>query len=229
MSSFDQYSCILSVHVEHEYYGDSLIPVELIPEDQTAMYLRKYDIQVKRMNNSWNLYSSTRTSEFFKEDNEFLSFAIKPLNNTFYFVSEQVSSTDQGCKVVEEAVGIPRRIDIAVERKEVTVSISSLSKYFEYIVFPTKNSLSKDFTLIDARRMVEFDSPQIILWENGEKVLQFLSKDKVKLTEKSAFNLRMIEKSKFGERVVLSNVLRPRPQSASIYNPQKAITAYYTV
>src|SRR5690606_35187488 len=132
MSSFDQYSCILSVHVEHEYYGDSLIPVELIPEDQTAMYLRKYDIQVKRMNNSWNLYSSTRTSEFFKEDNEFLSFAIKPLNNTFYFVSAQVSSTDQGCKVVEEAVGIPRRIDIAVERKEVTVSISSLSKYFEY-------------------------------------------------------------------------------------------------
>lgn len=229
MSSQDKYSRIMHVHVEHEYYENSWVPAELIPAKRVVDYFRKNDMLLKRVDNSWYLYANDRTVKFLREDFPYIPFVIKPLSDMFYFVSGGIEKDDKAFFLSDDAHEPIQKIDISAAQTETTIKFKTVHKYFEYIVFPKNIGWEKGISIIDAKRMVEFTPAETKPWENGEKVFRFVSKNKIKLTEKSPYNFNIIEKSTYGERVILHNIRHPAPQSASIYDPRKNITAFYTI
>lgn len=225
MSSSESYTTILRIHVNHDYYDELPVPVELQPEDQQL--LRKYNMQLKRSNNTWNLFGTPRKRDEFRSDIESLIFIVKPTNPAFHFVSHALDVSNPDYAVLEDT--LVKKIQISTEKEQVKIRISATAKYYEYILFRKKLDDEQIVEIIDAANLVEFESPQLTSWENGEQVIRYVSKEKVKLSRKNKSQFSLVERSTYGERILLNNMIVPKPHSASLYDPHHAITAFYTV
>lgn len=225
MSSSESYIAILRIRVDHDYYDELPVPVELQAEDQQL--LRKYNLQLKRTNNTWSLFGTPRKRDELRSDIDSLVFIVKPTNPTFYFVSHELDSNSSDYTVLEDT--LVKKIQISTEKEQVTIRISATAKYYEYILFRKKLDNEQLVEIVDAANLVEFETPQLTSWENGEQVIRCISKEKINLSRKNKSQFSLVERSTYGERILLSNMIVPKPHSASLYDPHQAITAFYTV
>lgn len=215
--------------MEHEYFKQSLIPVKLVPDYPVIDYFKKHTIHIKRIHNSWGIFADIKKREFLMEDFKYLRFKICPFDDTFYFVSEKIKDESMDFTVIDNEKSINQEVDLATGIPEINIKIKSPSKHFEYIVFPKSVNADQKIEIVDLKGIAVFDGFKLITWINGEKVFQFRTRNKMKLTQKSIYNLKVIEKLDYGDRILLNDVLMPKPQSLSIYNPQQMITAFYTI
>jgi hypothetical protein len=229
MSSKGKYVCITRINIEHEYFKQSLIPVKLVPDYQVIDYFKKHSIHFKRIHNSWGIFGDVKKREFLMEDFRCLRFTICPFDDTFYFVSEKMNDESEEYLVIDNEKSINQEIDIVTGIPEINIKIKSPSKHFEYIVFPKSVNADQKIEIVDLKGIAVFDNFKLISWINGEKVFQFRTRDKMKLTQKSIYNIKVIEKLDYGDRILLNDIPMPKPRSLSIYNPQQIITAFYTI
>lgn len=248
MNLLDKHIDFVTITVEHEYF-DGLIPVDLFIEE--PLVRKKYNLWGKRIQNVWTFYGPEIKKEDFlnefqkvtikllpliegrikkctvqessEERNEFeedekakkqrsiaLDFVIKPTNALFHYVTSDINY-------------------VPTEQTHINVKINAVSKHYEYILFP-KNIQGKDqIEIMDSNKLVEFEAPQFAFWENGEEVIRLLSKKQIKLSRKSKSRFVLIERSVYGERILLNELKIPQPGSLSVYSPREAITAFYTV
>lgn len=225
MSSSESYTTILRIRVDHDYYDEQPVPVELQPKDPYVF--TKYNLQLKRTNNTWNLFGTAAKRDDLRSDSEVLVFLIKPTNPAYHFVSQALDVDCPDYEVLEDA--LVKKIQISTKKELVNIRISAVAKYYEYILFPKKLEEEQLIEIIDAAKLVEFEAPQFTFWENGEKVIRCISKEKINLSRKNKSQFSLVERSTYGERILLNNMIIPKPNSASLYDPHQAITAFYTV
>lgn len=159
---------------------------------------------------------------------------LKSQTALFYYVTSFVKDPADTEVPVFDQKGITTPIE------DITLRFITSSKYFEYIFFmkklesysegKTKEDESKnEIKIICSDKKIVFETPQIMLWENGQKVMRFRSEEKIELRRKDKPRFTLIEKSDYGERILLSELKAPSPQSISVHAPDAAITAFYTV
>ena len=225
MNSTEKYSILTQVKVNHEFYGNSLVPIELYLEDTHIK--KKYGLSLKRNQNSWLLHGSSSNVSALKEEFKALKLKLKPTESSFYFVSQELDNSSSKFSIISDS--LDKIIEIPLIEENITVVITSKSKHFEYILFPKKIGEENSLEIIDLSKMIEFETPHKILWENNKSAFRCVSKEKIKLTKNTDYQLNVIEKSKYGNRIVLNNIMIPKPQSASIHDPYHSITAFYAI
>lgn len=229
MSSNEQYLCIISISLEHEFFGNSIIPVELIPEKHLANYFKQKSILIKRLDNTWKIYATAKALNNLKEDLVLITLEIKVNDTIIYYVSDFTDyKTDDYALQKKEGKAVPY-ISISTKAKEVNIRINSVYKYLEYILFPRNIQLASNLEIVETRKMLEFNKAKIIEYGEKEKVLQFVSKEKIKLNNTNNYFFNLIEKLEYGEKKIKSNLAMPRPQNQSIFYSNQAITAIYTI
>lgn len=225
MSSSESYTTILQISVDHDYYDELPVPVEIHPEDQHV--LKKYNLLLKRTNNTWNLFGTPKKRDEWRSEFDSLTLIIRPTNPTFHFVSHALATDSTDYDVLEDT--LVKKIQISTEKERVNIRISAASKYYEYILFRKKLDDEQIVEIVDAANLIEFEAPQLTSWENGEQVIRCVSKEKINLSRKNKSQFSLVERSTYGERILLNNMIVPKPHSASLYDPHQAITAFYTV
>ncbi len=231
MSSSNKYVEFLKISIVHDYF-DNIIPIDLIFEDFPS--IKKLEIQIKRKQNDWIIYGPDSKIKDFestfdtikfklnpqitlnkkeeKENESVLSFIIKPLESIFYYVTSSLENNQ------------------FTNKDLVNVKLNSIAKYYEYILFFKKDDIAeKAIEIIDSLKTIEFSKSKIISYNNGQKALYFQSKDKIKLTRRSTCNLKIIDRSEYGDRILLDNLNIPQPQSISVMAPYEAITTFYNI
>jgi len=234
MSSGKRYSTFLTIHIQHEYY-DGIIPMDIALAPSNT--LRKFQVQFKRVHNKWFIYGPEFEKEEFEntfkrvkfdftlglshnkeklteevvQDSETLTCIAQPTHTFFYYVTTIDAN------------------EFVIENSSVTFQIQSVHKFFEYVFFLRRIACSPDLALLDARNQIKFDPPQQISYENGQQGLSYQSTEKVKLRMNSGYHFKLIEKSNYGERILLDELKIPHPDNISIHHPLDSITAFYTI
>lgn len=231
MSSSKKYIEFLRINIEHDYF-DSVIPIDLLFEDFSIM--KKFEVRIIRKINDWIMYGPDSKVEDFKttfkiitfklspqislnqnekkENGSNIDFIIKPLKPLFFYVTSSL------------------KISQFTNKDFLNVKLDALEKYYEYILFFKKNDIDeKVIEIIDSLKTIEFNKPKLISYDNGQKALHFQSKNKIKLTRKSSCNLKIISRSEYGEKILLSNLNIPQPENISIISPYDAITEFYNI
>lgn len=225
MNSNDKYSILVEINVKHDFFGDSAIPIQVVFDNLEVQ--RRYRLTIKRNRNSWILYGSTTDISCLREDLSVIRLKIIPTEPIFYFVSKELDNSLNEFTIISDDLN--KTIEIATNIEHLIVLVASKSKYLEYILFLENISEDKEVEIIDTKKLIEFELPQKIQWDDNKKALRCVSKDKITLTKKMDYQLNIIEKSKYGNRIVLNNIIIPKPQSASIHDPYQSITAFYTI
>lgn len=228
MSRSEQYQCFIGINLEHEFFGDTIIPVELIPEKHLADYFKQKNILIKRYNNIWRIYATEKNLNYLKEDLTVITLEIKVNDSVFYYVSDLVDykADDHTLQKKDDKIN---QINISTKAKEINIKINSVYKYVEYILFPRNIQLTSNLEIVETRKMLKFNRAKIIEYGEKEKVLQFVSKEKIKLRNTNNYFFNIIEKLEYGEKKIKSNLAMPRPQNQSVFYPNQAITAIYII
>ncbi len=216
------YALVLCIRIEHEYYGDAAVPVELLLPD--AVFVQRYDLKMKRYHNSWEVYAAAAAV---KDGISGIRVALKPADNNFYFVSGHILA-GSGYDILEDAA-LQRMIMLRTGQKAVTVKIQSVTKYYEYILFLQRLKAGLQLRITEAGGKLAFAEPEEVEWPAGKRAIRFVSTEKVTLAQKSSYTFNLIEASRYGEHMLLSNLRQPMPDNASFYDPVHAITIYYTI
>lgn len=229
MSITDNYNCILTIRILHEYYGDRFLPITLVPEPALKKYFATHGIYIKRINNSWYLYAKEQTQKYLKEDIPFLKLLIQVTDVTYHYVSDTSESNQENVQIGKEEHTLHQFLLISTVINDVCIKINTRSKYLEFILFPSEATLTKKVSLIETKGNLSFNSVALIPWLMGKKAWQFKSSYKVKLTHQKKYNIQLIELLEYGEQPMLQNMATPKPQSISITDPYNTITAFYTL
>lgn len=256
MNQADKQTEFLRITIEHEYFS-GLVPVDLFPED--PFIEKKYGIRIRRSGNCWIFYGYEVKKEDFRVEYQHLNFKfnsivekpaekrsrikdeiiekqqpepvvlsliVKPLTVLFHYVTASVKNHSGVSNDLFDKKGIMTAVE------NTTLRFSAALKYLEYIFFTKHNQLN--LKLMDTSGLVDFHQIPISNFDDGtsqekQNRIQFISKEQISLSSRYNYQIRLIEETKYGERIILNAVNIPDPTSISRDKPYQAITAYYTV
>lgn len=245
MNQLEKYTEFITIVIEHDYFH-GLLPVDLYLAD--CLIEKKYGIKIRRNQNCWILYGRELMKDDFHQEFQImnfkfnlivetpserrarekqnvtdnqqtsLDFIIKPQSSLFYhvtsFVKESVSDFQ---KDIHDKKGISAKLG------DVILHFLTPLKYFEYLFFTRSNQLN--YTIVEANELIDFQRVS----HDEQNTIHFISKNQIALSSRYNYQINLIERTKYGDKIILNGIKMPDPVSISRNQPKEAITAYYTV
>lgn len=232
MNTMEKYIIWLKVIIKHEYYDEKACPLALAPAPETACFLDKYHIKIRRLDNTWMLYGTQRKVDFIRRDLPYLTFELRPTQDAFYYVSKPLNAHQNADYQItkDKKNRVWHSIMIPIIQQETSVCIESQEKYFEYILFPREGREHVDHIQVkEERDRIRFQEQKKIEWIDQSAAYQIISTEKVKLKQRYSYKIQVKKKMKEGEKVVSRSIPAPLPNQLSVTNPSETITAYFNL
>lgn len=225
------YTICVSIEIFHEYYNNSFTPIDLIPGEQTRMYIRRNNLILKKISaNRWFLLKmNSEVLEYVDR----LVFELHALSDELYYVSDEQLEGENFDIKPSVKPGIWKYIEINTENlmeKEsvhIRIDLKSKMKYLEFLFIPKYHSETINLRLLEEKRRLENVGPEDHYILDNVLVKRFVSKETILLKEKPDYNFALWEVRDSGERMLTNRIPLPRPDNISLISPKDTITTYF--
>jgi len=220
---------LMTIDIDHGYYGNVVLPLNLIPDKESDQLLQKCQIIIRRIHNTWSLYTEEKGLEYFRNVGK-IRFELQPEEDIFYYVTQIKNTTCMNCSLESIAGTIKYEVHIDSKSEEVKLGFETPSKFLEFIVITQKTSFQKlVMTSKNITDNIEFNPGRKVIWDGSQGAFQFRSTHQIKLSKINDYHLTLVDLTDYGEHILLQNISSPDPRNLSIYEPHSTITAYYTL
>lgn len=229
MIKTDRYISLITIKIDHDYYGNHILPLDLIPDKESKQLLDKCSVIIKRLLNTWSFYVDEKWLSYFRNAGN-IKFELRPEEDVFYYVTQINNTTCMNCSLQSMEGTMNYEVNIDSESEEVKLGFDSPCRFLEFIVLTQHSSFqqlamtSKNFT-----NKVEFEPGKKLLWDNSHEAIQFRSTHQMKLSKGIDYHFALVDVTDYGAHILLQNISSPDPRNRSIYDPHSTITAYYTL
>lgn len=234
MSSSEKYDVWFSLTVEHEYYKAEHCPIQLHIPPQTAFLFKRHGILWRRVKiNKWVFLAMSL--DFEDEDISAFCFELIPQDDTLYYVTDILPNGKEGKNyIMKNSSEANKWIEITVpfqqKMEDVLISIESKSKYWEYILINRTRNNSTELKIEEKQKRIEFSRSEMIDDQILGEVFRIKTTDVIKMKEVyDNYAVQLFEIKNIGEQILCNYLPFPRPQEASLSNPNDTITTYFYI
>ncbi len=231
----EKYKIWVTIEIQHEFYGNTKILLDIIPSSHTKRLLAENNIILKKVDiNKWVLIKLCDDHFTLKKNEIIFCFHLHVTSDEFYYCSENIENMNNNSFFFVDAdnmgtwktLQIILKDEVEIIHKSIILPILSKHKYFEYLFIPKYISNDIHLKLIDDKNEIVFNEvAEKVMFENSS-VYRFVSKDKISLRKSYKYKLRLLEMRKSGEKILSENILNPEAENISIFSPADTITSY---
>ncbi len=234
--SYSTYKVWFRFMLSHEYYAKTSCPVLLAPSEETKLLFKKSNLIFRQINNGeyWVLKEEKFQEHDLLDEQPRLSFDLYPLNHTFYYVSDKIEKQELFFSVNDEKkprVWKPIELNIPylINRKpeEISVNITTVLKYYEYIFIPKYSKTATKIKLTEERNRITFKEAEQISLPDIPIAFRFLADKKIKLTQENNLKMQLWELKEHGDRLLSDQIPNPQPGECSLVDPKNVLTTYF--
>jgi hypothetical protein len=234
MSGNEKYSLWLTIVLNHEYYGSDNFPAALVINAETSAKFQKLDFLFEELSPNKYIILIPENFDFDNLIKEEIYFriGIKILDRQIYYVTDSINSSkffrinDFSQKGIWKTLELNLNNIVTQQKKTIEIDISSVKKYYEYILIPKYTPKDAIIALSEEKKQITFSKSKIGIPGTLE-VFQFISEEKVKLTQQNKIKTQLWEIRENGEKLISKEIPNPKPDSYSPIDPQNSITTYF--
>lgn len=228
------YRIWLKLVVLHEYFDSQQCGLDLESNPATGRLLQKAGILFKQHNAcTWILVAE---DEIRLEPEDELCFHLKVKQPDFYYYTDQKASAGSGCsfsdynrentwKVLH--IPLPNQRLGAKEPETIELSLKSIKKHVEFLVFPSESYTTDPLEIREQRGKLAFDKSETLNLPGTDKSLyRFVTSKTVPLKQKSEYQFHLWELKKSGENLLRRLPDFPLVAASSPFSPKDTITSY---
>lgn len=222
------------ITLEHDYFFENIDYIELEPDSKTKLKLQKLGFLFKKKDSSnWMLFHPKETVNLKQIGS--LKFNLKVLDPDFYYYTGQIANINNNTSRLLDynKKGIWKQLEISfddqfmTQEHLITVSIKSISKFFEFIIIPKPDSTTKFMKLIEDSGQLTFNPDQIDLFHSDQKsVFRFVSSEKIALRESYHYKISLLQTDQDGNEMILNKIPFPNSSAISVLNSEDTISSY---
>lgn len=234
MSNMEHYAVWYEIKISHDYYPDNFVPLELLPTNETRIYMLRNNILLRKNREGyWSLLKPAGEKPEEKEAG--LSFEIRITSPDFYYVTgRDVRATETSYTLSDPQYPSAWKIftiqPLETEEevlRQINWKIPTVEMYFEYICIPKYSQVDLHLKMIDDKNEFQIKGPEKVDLAGDKEVLRFVTKDPIPLRNTYKYKMQLWEVRDSGERLMSDNIPCPNPSERSIYSPNDTITTYY--
>lgn len=231
-----RYTTWFQIALSHEYYVKDACPVSLIPSKETALFFRKSNILFRRQNaNKWLMIKEEKqpVEELWNDEYPTLSFELYPMDKNFYYLSAGMVDNDYFTVKNIMVPNVWKTIEIDLKNlinkrpEEIQINISSVEKYYEYVLIPKYHKTETNIRLAEERSKVHFKKLEKIALPGIPEAFRFVTEEKIKLKQDIGLKVQLWESKESGERLISECIPNPQPDQCSIIDPKNVLTTYF--
>lgn len=231
-SRSETYSIRMKLEFSHAYLPSGECGVTVEPDSTTANTIRKSRAFFKQQNAcSWLLLAA---DDFSLEPGEQLVFRLKPKSPDFFYYTSDLFTENEGCTIEDGETGSWKILRVLIDETKletpetISVAMSSPSRYFEFLVFPSEKGIQNALEVREENDGVKFSRPKEMAFPGTETYLwRFVTAEPLPLTRKSPYKFHLWEKRKSGDNQLARLTDVPPLKSFSPFSPKDTITSFF--
>lgn len=240
MSKMETYRNWLQVKINHEYYTSGVIPLQLLPAEETKEFFSKSGILFRAYSNTqWNLLLSIgemaeKQFALWAEENRIMTFNLIPSSDEFFYTSCLEEKKDKNYSIrksmlprIWRQLEIPFTDSLLNREFSVELNIQCNKKHLEFILIPKYNPLEIQLQLTEEKGKIPFGKIKKIKLLDKIDAYQFRSLEPVELDENNLYKIKLWEVRKMGNHLLYDTIPLPRYEEISTINPDNTITIYF--
>ncbi len=226
----------LSIGLSHEYYGGNPCPAQLVPDAETANWLQRNGILLrKRHASQCLLIAGSDSGEISLADEDVhLQFEIRSADERFYYVSQSCeedaafSIAGSGICGVWKTVTLDPLSLAGMPSRQLTVRIRAPQRHIEYLCIPKYNKPDLRLRMSDDNDSLHLiNPPKQVTLPGIPAAWQFVTKEKVTLRQSGEVKTTLWEMRDHGERIIGNAIPFPDPGQFSPLSPKDTITNFF--
>ena len=229
------YSAWLSIRLRHEYYADGRCPVSVAPDAQTARYLARFGMVLRRHPDGVYLIAGERfRAEELTDETAHLRFELRPQDERLYYVTqaggggdEAFALNDSPAPAVWKALELNTAAIAAGKQREITVNMQGVEKYCEYLCIPKYNPAGLRLKMTEEKNRTGLTEAEPVSLPGIPVAYRFATLEKVKLRQNSALRMSLWEVRESGEREISKAVPNPQPDQLSPMRTPETIASFF--
>ncbi|WP_106828517.1 hypothetical protein [Parabacteroides pacaensis] len=232
----ENYVVLFHLKLEHEYYSDTFCrALTVIPTSATYRWIHRRGLLFRFNLNEGILIG--RKEEMFDKDEQ-LELEIYSTDPHFLFFTEWEKRPDTlfhltwdgksnliplpspaASFLPPDRIGKIGHIVISLTNvhslKETTLTFKAKKYYWEYLLIPRTGTLQpetskREIILNDTTEQIKFRDKKLLEFM-GMQVWQYVSKQPISLKNKYDYQLRLLEETPYGQKVLMKRVAYPLP------------------
>jgi hypothetical protein len=232
MKAPEKYSIWIKLTFAHAYFGKAACGIIPEPDAATAAMLRKAGIVFKQLDAlSWLLIAPEK---MLLGPGDELVFRLKAQSPDFFYYTGEAYVESDGCSIEEGSMGSWKTLKIVLNEETIAsgetiaVAMSSLSRYFEYLVFPPEKNPPAKLEVREEKGAVKFKKAEELAFPGTEKyLLRFVSSEPLPLERKAPYRFHLWEVRKGGDNQLARLLDAPPVKASSPFSPKDTITSYF--
>jgi len=224
----------ITIKIAHDYFLTDKNCIDLEPESNTNLILRKLGISIKKEDNChWKLLKRPNSDD--QKLVETLKFNLKITDPDFYYYTNPEVIVDNEILQIKNSgkKEIWKRLEIQADATSlekdhfININIKSISKFFEFIIIPKPDSENQIMKLTEDENALTFNPDQIDIFSSDQKsVYRFVSSEKIYLRESYNYKISLWDVSQKAKKILFDAIPFPNSSAISVLNSDDTISSY---
>ncbi len=231
------YKAWITIKVSHDYFLNGGNGITILPTRDTHKLLVRAGVIIKQSDSgTWMLLKEKGGSEDMEErlTEHPLEFCFMNTDAGFYYYTDNNVADgapvwelkDMGTNGIWKVLVITADKPMLAETVTITIAISSIEKFIEFLVIP-KSGIRPELLLREDNGKLEFSRTEVNLPGEPLPVYRFVTTKPVALREAYNYSIKLWEVKENGESLLSGGLSFPKAASVSAISSLNTISSYF--